>query len=57
MRLAAKQIGLAGAAGVLIMTLGAAQRPSLFSRVSGGLWEVSGAPGAASIGLLNCITI
>ena len=46
MRLAAKQIGLAGAAGVLIMTLGAAQRPSLFSRVSGGLWEVSGAPGA-----------
>ena len=46
MRLAVKKIGLAGAAGVLLVTLGAAQRPSLFSRVSGGLWELSGAPAA-----------
>ena len=41
-----KRLGLIGAAAVLTLSLGAAQRPAMLSRASGGLWEVSGVPGA-----------
>jgi len=37
---------LAAAAAVAIVTLGAAQRPAALAKTSGGLWELSGAPGA-----------
>jgi len=36
---------LAGAA-IAILALGAAQRPAALAMTSGGLWEISGAPGA-----------
>ena len=36
---------LAGAA-IAIVTLGAAQRPATLAVTSGGLWEISGVPGA-----------
>lgn len=39
---------VAGAAAVLAMTLGAAQRPAALSQSEGGLWELTGRPGAAS---------
>jgi hypothetical protein len=44
---AARRIGLVGGAGLLLLALGAAQRPAMLSRASGGLWEISGAPGSS----------
>ena len=40
-------LAVAGAAGA-IMALGAAQRPATLAPTAGGIWEVSGAPGAKS---------
>jgi hypothetical protein len=34
------------AAGIAMVTLGAAQRPAALNVTSGGLWEISGTPGA-----------
>ena len=39
--------GVLGAA-VVLLTLTAAVRPAVFSQTSGGLWEVSGAPGSGA---------
>jgi hypothetical protein len=37
---------LAALAATAVVTLGAAQRPAALAVTSGGLWEISGAPGA-----------
>jgi hypothetical protein len=48
MKRAVKRIGLIGTAGLLLAALAAADRPSLLSRTSAGLWELSGIPGASA---------
>ena len=48
MKRAVKRIGLIGTAGLLLAALAAADRPSLLSRTSAGLWELSGIPGAGA---------
>jgi hypothetical protein len=48
MRRLAKLSIVAGAAAVMALALGAAQRPAALSQTQGGMWELSGLPGAAS---------
>ena len=41
-----KQLTMLAAAATVVVTLGAAQRPAALAVTSGGLWEISGVPGA-----------
>jgi hypothetical protein len=40
--------GLAATGAAIALTLTAAQRPALFAQTAGGMWEVSGVPGAST---------
>jgi hypothetical protein len=48
MRRLSKLSIVAGAAGVMALAPGAAQRPAALSQSQSGMWELSGLPGAAS---------
>lgn len=48
MAMLANRLGKMGAAALMLLALGGAQRPSLLSRADAGLWEISGVPGAAA---------